>query len=262
MVQTDTTAVLGSQICFTVSVTPTAGDNNPANNILTQCFTVVSSFDPNEKEVYPATAIDTAQKWLTYTIHFQNTGTDTAQHIYVTDTLSQYVEEASFQLLAYSVQPVLQIKGKAVRFNFPNINLPDSNTNEAASHGYVQYKVKLKENLPIGTTINNTAFIYFDFNAPVVTNTTTNTITTSTAIPPDPLKGELLRIYPNPANTTIFIQTENFQANAISIFDMDGRKLSEQKYNSQIDISSLATGVYLLELKNENVSVKKRLVKM
>ncbi len=174
--QTDTTAPLGSQVCFTVSVTPTAGDNNPVNNSITHCFTVVGSFDPNDKQVYPTANIDTTQEWLTYTIRFQNTGTAEAQHIYIDDTLDANLDESSFQLLAYSHEPFVQIKGSTVRFNFPNINLPDSNANEPASHGYVQYKVKLNENLPIGTQISNRAYTYFDFNAPVVTNIVTNTI--------------------------------------------------------------------------------------
>ncbi|MES2619646.1 MAG: T9SS type A sorting domain-containing protein [Bacteroidota bacterium] len=175
LLQTDTTAPLGSQVCITVSVTPTAGDNNPANNTLTQCFTVVGSYDPNDKQVSPPSVVDTSG-WLTYTINFQNTGSDTAIHIYITDTLDAGVDESTFQLLAYSMQPMVQLTGNAVRFNFPNIYLPDSNVNEPASHGYVQYKVRVKNNLVRGTQIQNTAFIYFDFNAPVVTNTVTNTI--------------------------------------------------------------------------------------
>ncbi len=178
MVQADTSALLGSTICFMVIVTPITGDEVPTNNTQTHCFPVVGSFDPNDKQVYPISEVDVeGDRWLFYTVNFQNTGTDTAIHIYITDTLDAALDESTFQLLAYSVQPMVQIVGGAVRFNFPNINLPDSNVNEPASHGYVQYKVKLKDNLPLGTQVQNTAFIYFDFNAPVVTNTTVNTLT-------------------------------------------------------------------------------------
>jgi hypothetical protein len=41
----------------------------------------------------------------------------------------------------------------------------------------VRFKIKLEENLPVGSSITNTAHIYFDFNPAVVTNTTLNTIT-------------------------------------------------------------------------------------
>jgi hypothetical protein len=53
--------------------------------------------------------------------------------------------------------------------------LPDSHINEPASHGWLMYRIKLKDNLALGTQITNTASIYFDYNAPVVTNTTLNT---------------------------------------------------------------------------------------
>ena len=115
-------------VCFDVSVTPLAGDNNTANNNYSQCFTVTNSFDPNEKEVSPSGSIDTSQHELTYTIYFQNTGYDTAQFIYIKDTLDNAIDESSIQLLAYSHEPMVQVMGKLIRFNFPNINLPDSTT--------------------------------------------------------------------------------------------------------------------------------------
>src|SRR5207249_3507933 len=37
IVRTDTIALNGSQVCFTVNVFLLIGDNNPANNVLTQC---------------------------------------------------------------------------------------------------------------------------------------------------------------------------------------------------------------------------------
>ena len=61
-------------------------------------------------------------------------------------------------------------------FNFPNINLPDSNSNEPGSHGYVQFKIRAKNNIVIGDVLSNTANIYFDFNAPIITNTTNNAV--------------------------------------------------------------------------------------
>ena len=64
-----------------------------------------------------------------------------------------------------------------MRFNFPNINLPDSTNDEPNSHGYVQFSIKLHDSIPLGTALSNTSFIYFDFNPPVQTNTVTDTVT-------------------------------------------------------------------------------------
>jgi uncharacterized repeat protein (TIGR01451 family) len=173
----DTTAVLGSQICITVNVyTKCVQEINYTNNQLTLCFTVVGSYDPNDKVVYPTTILDiSGNKWLNYTIRFQNTGTAEAEHVYITDTMSNLVDISSFTLLSYSHQPLMQIYNDGlVKFNFPNIHLPDSNSNEPESHGYVQYKIRAKDSLTVGSTIENTANIFFDFNAPVITNTTSN----------------------------------------------------------------------------------------
>jgi Leucine-rich repeat (LRR) protein len=173
----DTTAVVGSQICITVNVyTKCIQEINYSNNQLTQCLTVIGSYDPNDKAVYPTTTLDiSGNKWLNYTIRFQNTGTAEAEHIYITDTMSNLVDISTFTLLSYSHQPLMQIYNDGlVKFNFPNIHLPDSNTNEPESHGYVQYKIRAKDSLTVGSTIDNTANIFFDYNAPVITNTTSN----------------------------------------------------------------------------------------
>ena len=57
-------------------------------------------------------------------------------------------------------------------FIFNNIQLPDSNVNEPASHGFVKFKINQRANNPLGTVIENKAGIYFDFNEAVITNST------------------------------------------------------------------------------------------
>ena len=175
---TNFNAQAGSQVCFTVSVTPVIGDNNPANNMLSQCFTTLAAWDPNYKEVYPSGIIDSSQHWLTYTIHFQNTGTAAASNIHIDDTIDvAHLDISSIQLLAYSSQPTVQVHSSgATRFNFAGIDLPDSTVSFVGSQGYVQYKIKLRNNLVPGTKISNTASIYFDFNPAVATNTVTDTL--------------------------------------------------------------------------------------
>ncbi len=174
----DTTAQAGQTICFDIKATSTGSDYNPANNHLTQCFTVVNSYDPNDKQVSPADVIDNSAQWLTYTIRFQNTGTAPAIDIYVIDTLDAALDINSFQLLAYSHPPVVKVYNteRKVRFNFANIYLADSVSNEPKSHSYIQYRIKTLPGLNCGTQIGNAAHIYFDYNPPVATNRAFNTI--------------------------------------------------------------------------------------
>ncbi len=173
---TDTTAAIGSTVCFDIIVTPLNGDNNGSNNTINFCFNIVNSYDPNDKIVYPLGNILPSQEYLTYTVNFQNTGNASADHIYIIDTISNLLDIESFELLASSHTMQLQITNNIVRFNFANINLPDSNSNEPASHGYVQYRIKLKNSVIIGDSIKNTAFIFFDFNPAIVTNTTVSEV--------------------------------------------------------------------------------------
>jgi hypothetical protein len=67
----------------------------------------------------------------------------------------------------------IEVDGELV-FTFDGIQLPDSGANEPESHGFVTFRASPLEGTPSGTTIANTAEIYFDLNAPVITNTVSN----------------------------------------------------------------------------------------
>ncbi len=54
--------------------------------------------------------------------------------------------------------------------------MPDSTTNEVESHGFIKFKVNQIPNLAEGIVLENNAGIYFDFNDPIITNTTQHTI--------------------------------------------------------------------------------------
>ena len=270
IVQTDTTAQAGTPVCFTVNVTPTSGDNDVSNNTLEHCFSVANSLDPNAKEVFPQGGITPNQEWMTYTIHFQNTGNAPAQNIYVLDTLDQNLIPSSFTLLSFSHEPLTQIFGSVVKFNFPNINLPDSTNDEPNSHGFVQYKVRMVQGLPVGTVISNTAYNYFDFNAPVATNTVSNIIGL-TSITNNFEKIDF-SIFPNPTKDELNI---SFNLNSLSeikieIYNSLGqvvKSVSKAKHEAgrnliNFSIADLTKGIYNLKFSaGEDVSVK-RIVKL
>jgi Secretion system C-terminal sorting domain len=177
----DSTAVSGEVICFDANISP-AGDINPANNNLNLCSVIVSSFDPNLKEVSPSADLSSDAQWLYYTIRFQNTGTSYADHIYILDTLNSFVDISTIQELSSSHQNLMQVlPGKLLKFDFNGIHLMDSLHDEPHSHGYVQYRIKTNSGIPVGTHITNTAGIYFDFNPPVYTNTTNSYVCNPTS---------------------------------------------------------------------------------
>jgi uncharacterized repeat protein (TIGR01451 family) len=152
------------------------------NNNQSLIFNTCTSYDPNEKLVTPQgkTAdgfITNEDSILTYTIRFQNTGNATAANIIVTDTISNKLDLMSMKVLVASHNYDIEIaNNNLLKFKFLGIMLPDSNNNEPQSHGYITYQIKQKPNNAPYTVINNTANIYFDYNAPIITNTTVNTI--------------------------------------------------------------------------------------
>ncbi len=154
-------------------------DGNPYVDI--DCLPIIGSFDPNDKLVSPTgigeehfTSPNTP---FEYTIRFQNTGNDTAINVFILDTLSEFLDISTFESGTSSHPYEVQIiGGNIIRWDFPNIYLPDSNVNEIASHGFVQFSINQVTDNPNGTVIENSAGIYFDFNAPIITSTVFNTI--------------------------------------------------------------------------------------
>ncbi len=262
---TDSTANIGDEICFTANIYPIIGDYNNSNNSLSLCFPVVNSQDPNDKTVYPSGITDTSQHWLTYTLRFQNVGNAPAIDIYVLDTLNQNLDVSTFQLMSTSHEGYFQIlNGGIARFNFPNINLADSFSNEPMSHGYVQYRIKLKDNLPIGTSINNTGYIYFDFNSPVVTNTTLNTIGFVSGI--EKLEANhFINAFPVPFSNRLIIECDaGLMYSDFSITNVLSKELFRGKIHdasTEILTNQWPAGIYFIQITTINTTFIKRIIK-
>jgi len=258
----------GTLLTFYSTVFPIIGDTTPANNHSGFDQVVTNSYDPNEKVVSPPGGFTPQQlssgEYLEYTIHFQNTGTDTAFNIVVIDTLSPNLDISTFELLASSRPCTLHMRDAGiVEFDFNNILLPDSNVNVIGSNGFVKYAIKPKADLLLGDSINNTAYIYFDFNQPVETNTTSTEITLTTSIP-KPLTSENdVYLFPNPATENLAI-IASFQNSEIEITDMEGRCvkfIKAIKNKTIIDISNLAKGMYLMKVKTDAGIKTKKFIK-
>lgn len=144
---------------------------------------ITCAYDPNDKLVRPSRPEESNSNYtqidetLFYTIRFQNTGNDTAFTIRILDQLAPELDWETFQPLSAShdYKATLFPDGE-VEFLFEDILLPDSIVNEPGSHGYVAFSIALKGGLEDFTEVENTARIYFDYNEPIITNTTTNTI--------------------------------------------------------------------------------------
>ena len=227
--------------------------------------TVTCSYDPNDKAVVPeglfAQHETPMNSWLDYTIRFQNTGNDTAFTVVLRDTLDVNVDPSTFEIITSSHIVNTRIENNGLlTFTFDNILLPDSIVDEPGSHGFVRYRIKPLENLPDPTVIYNTAYIYFDFNSAIVTNTTFNTFTdivNSAAIISSLNDG--INVYPNPANDKINVTINSDNGRFLfKVISADGRIIRTGTINQtntiQLNVHDVAAGVYLLQVKEETTN--------
>ncbi len=266
LVQVETTSTFGDSACIQLNVLPNS-DSNPLNNFLSTCYPIRSSYDPNEKYMSPAGLVDTSQQWFTFTIFFQNTGNAPAHQISILDTLNENLDASTFTFLSSSHHVFTQLlPGNILRITYSNINLIDSTTDELNSHGYVQFKIKRKVNLPVGTTLTNTASIFFDFNVPVVTNQTSATLSTNVGI--HEISSLKFNIYPNPSKGAFTLSFSNHfgEKSLLKIYNMLGETIFEKRFTVSSSLSinhseiNLQKGMYVVEITFENYSEKKKLM--
>ena len=229
------------------------------------CQQNVASYDPNDKQGFPLgygaeNYINRGQE-IDYMIRFQNTGTDTAFNIVIEDKLSELLDITSVRPGAASHPYQFSIsQDRTMSFEFNNIMLPDSNVNLVASNGFVKFKVSQIPDLEIGTQIQNSASIFFDFNAPIITNQTLHTIgENNIMVSIDPIEKQEadVKIYPNPFSVETKIELEGVEIDKgiFKVYDATGRLIRTQNFNNNQFIFSkkdLKTGMYFFTIENNN----------
>jgi uncharacterized repeat protein (TIGR01451 family) len=262
MLLTDTTAQAGNQICVHLEINPTPLDADTTNNTYDFCYQVVNSYDPNMKEVYPVNVLPGYDDWFTYTIHFQNTGNAPAFNIRLRDTLDANLDINTFEMLSYSHLANIQLNGNILTVRFNNIMLPDSTTDYEGSMGYFQYRIKPLPNLPNGTQIENTAYIYFDYNAPIVTNTTQNNFDITVKTNNIKLDEVQYVLYPNPSTGIFMFNPDSYRDNknikTVEVYNMMGELVLSQGNTKQINLQAFPKGIYVARINGAFVT---RLVK-
>jgi len=238
------------------------------NTIYTYRPVINCAYDPNDKNVIPAgvgedhlTLFDTE---FEYTIRFQNTGTDTAFTVRLEDVLDADLDWTTFRPVSASHNYVvdLSIESGLLTFLFENILLPDSTTNEVGSHGFVKYRILPKQGLSEDTEITNEANIFFDFNPPILTNTTLNTMVSTLINTTEINRLTDVKVVPNPFDdyTSFIIGEIPGGHGVLNIFDSKGalvfNKLVRSNSQEKLSESGLVGGVYFYEIINdENVQV-------
>ncbi|MFI5218308.1 MAG: T9SS type A sorting domain-containing protein [Bacteroidia bacterium] len=263
---------IGALINSGVRIEPVAGDANTACNYSYWEVLTTGSVDPNEILVDEDTVFTTQLSnppYLEYIIYFQNTGNDTAFNVKILNPIDTFMLQLNTLEFVASSHPVNMSWipwERNMEFTFDNILLPDSNVNEPASHGFVRYRIKPKTTLVAGDEIQNTAYIYFDFNAPVQTNVAVTEVVQFTNISQWSIVSGQLNVFPNPTSGKITLLFED-SLRGLRLFDLSGREVlfkpiqTTSNHQTSIDVSELEQGIYLIVLNSDEKIYRTKFVK-
>jgi len=283
-----TTIPLGTSVVFKDTVAYAAPmsnwltDYSPWDNSNHFTATTVSSSDPNFKPVKPRgtgpTGIITSHdSILEYMVHFQNTGTYRAENVVVIDTLDNNLNWTTLrpEYMSSQCKVTLTQSGtyKIAKFEFADINLPPVSSDPMRSNGVFTYTIHTRPGLPNGTTFRNKASIYFDYNAPVVTNSTLNTLNNSSLVvnPVPTPAASSFTVYPNPASQSFnaIITSDNAGPADLRVADVTGKELISKSIavvagtqSITTDVSALAPGVYFVSINQNGHMQTQKLVVM
>jgi uncharacterized repeat protein (TIGR01451 family) len=251
------TTQLGSPYCVSLTTKiPNVATIVSNKNLPISCGIVVGSYDPNDKLVKPEQMPPSynPEDEFVYTIRFQNTGTYYAENVMILDTISSLLRLETFRLLNKSHNCEVKFKpGRIIEFMFKNIMLLDSNTNEPASHGFVQFAMKPMANLPLNTSIGNKGYIYFDFNDPIITNTArTNVSVLGIEVSPE----MRLSIAPNPATESCRVEFDTRgKLGTLTLTDALGRTVKSVELQGSgqhnFSVADMPAGLYYLRVNAE-----------
>lgn len=268
---------IGTILNSYAQIFPIINDINPSCNNATWEVIVTGSFDPNDISVDQDTILFNTlsnSSYLNYIIRFQNTGNDTAFTVKIInpiDTLRLDLNSLEFVSSSHPLEMIFVYYSRNMEFTFNNILLPDSNTNEPESHGFIRYKVKPKQGLNIVDSIQNLAAIFFDFNDPVFTNIAMTKIVSLTGFQNLSTRSDL-DIYPNPASNEINLEISNTRKKNVSInlYNVYGQKIKclfqgniiTSEFKKRFEIGDLHQGMYLLEYRIDGISKSKKIIKL
>ncbi|WP_055442547.1 DUF7619 domain-containing protein [Lacinutrix himadriensis] len=259
-----TTVNDGDILNFTATINPIAGDNNTEDNTFVLSQTVVNSYDPNDKQVLQGNEITLPQAtaYLDYIIRFQNTGSASAINIVITDELNSKLDWETIRPISASHDYSVNIlNGNFVEFSFENINLPAQQDDEAGSNGFVAFKIKPKQDVVVGNIITGKANIYFDYNAPIITNVVSTEIVEPLSIPENEIKS-VIKLYPNPVGDQFKIEVTNSNSIIdVKIFDVSGKQLLTFKPSENYNVKDLVSGVYFVSVQTNDGTVTKKIIK-
>ena len=263
-------SLIGDTATFLAHVTTLQPDANSGNNFSQRDIVVVGSYDPNDKRVFPATTdvgsnVANGLQPLSYIIRFQNTGNFPTSFVHIVDTIPDDLDLGTFRMISSSHPCEFQIgMDRVITWSFDPLVLPDSASDPEGSIGYIEFTIARDAQHPYSDgTVENRAFIYFDFNPPIITNWSVFEILDWNSVRSYMTSNELkLLVYPNPSNEVVNIsyKTSPNEKPVVHIVDMVGQhvetvELSSHEGTRALSVSNLESGTYLCRLVINNTAI-------
>lgn len=245
----------GTVVNGIATISGAVADADPTNDSYTTTSTIVNAYDPNDKLLQTSSALSESiyfidqDVWVDYTIRFQNTGTAEAVNVYLLDTIAVDFDLGSLQILGASHAFEASLKpGRVLRFDFPNIMLPDSTADLEGSQGFASFRIRTQGSPLPGTLLRNAADIFFDFNEPIRTNNADLAVEFSVGMAT--YTDRQVQLYPNPVNDVMQVAVPDGNW-LLEVIAMDGRQVLKQRSSGTLltlDARRLAPGSYALRL--------------
>jgi len=77
------------------------------------------------------------------------------------------------------------------------------------------------------------------------------------------IKSALVELYPNPASNVLNIVSYNVEIEKINIYNLNGQLVLNKDVNNNqktINISSLESGIYIVDILSDNIFIKRKLI--
>lgn len=256
MTNTDSSLVLGDSVQHYVQIGDLGIDETPEMNYDSSYVYIRASFDPNQKSAIPVADLHIDKQTIHYLLAFENLGNDTAFFVKIVDTLSNLLNYVTFRITgsSHTYEYFMDEKfgHKIIRFEFPQIKLADS-TDKLNNKGWISYSIDVIDALLKSDVIYNTAYIYFDNNQPIITNTTRHQILPVSVQSPEWTQN--INVYPNPINDYLIIEDQLKMIENVIVRNILGQVIhvpiiETQSGYKRVNTSTLSNGIYIIELRN------------
>lgn len=185
---------------------------------------------------------------IEYLVYFVNNGSNPVGQVTITDTLPAALDPGTIVPGAASAPYNWSVSGANV------LTLQRTVPLGAGQSGFIQFTIDQAVGNAPGTVIENQAWVRYDQQGPVLTNSVWHTVAPQPFFPVSVSQPSgnvpALHIFPNPGAQTVYVETGNNKVVLLRIWDQTGRLVREQMATGSVisvDRQELPPGIYFLE---------------